>query len=103
MLNEELFFTKNSNISGKGNFAKMFIKKGTNLGVGLIKINNTNNPDIDYLRKDICTYTNHSETPNIYFKKKGNKYYFYALKNIEKNEELIIDYHKFDFEGKRDF
>jgi len=101
--NKILFITKESKIAGKGNFAIKDIKKGTNLGLGLTKIGNTNNPDTDYERYDLCTFTNHSKTPNLYYKKTGKKYFFYALKDIKTGEELTIDYRKFDFEGERSF
>ena len=104
-LNEstKLFKNKKSEIAGTGNFATQFIKKGTNLGVGLSKIYNTGDPDKDYKRYDICTYTNHSSTPNLYYKKIDKDYNFYTLSDIKKGDELTIDYQKFDFEGIRDF
>lgn len=102
-LQKKLFYTKESKISGFGNFAKIDLKPETNLGIGLLKIKNTGNPDKDFYRYDICTYTNHSNDPNIYFKKENNAYYFYTLKHIKKDEELTINYNLFDFEGVRDF
>jgi len=103
-LNEsQLFKKEKSKISGTGNFAIDYIKKNTNLGIGLVKIDNTGSPDKDYKRYDICTFTNHSKTPNLYYKKDKNKYYFYALDNIKKGEELTIDYQNFDFDGERNF
>ena len=66
---KKLFITKKSDIQGNGNFVIKFLPKNTNLGIGLIKINNSKNPDKDYIRYDICTYTNHSENPNIFYKK----------------------------------
>lgn len=101
--NKKLFYTKKSDISGFGNFANVDLKSDINLGVGLEKIDDTGDPDNDYKRFDICTYTNHSDNPNLNFKKEGNIYYFYTLMNINKDEELTIDYSKFDFEGERDF
>jgi SET domain-containing protein len=101
--NKKLFYTKESGISGFGNFANVDLKSGTKLGVGLEKIDDTGEPDIDYNRFDICTYTNHSDNPNLFFKKEDNNYYFYTLRDIKKDEELTIDYSKFDFEGERDF
>ena len=98
-----LFETKISNISGKGNFAKIDIKKGTNLGLGIKKINNTQNPDKDFKRYPICTFTNHSNNPNLIFIKNKNNYYFITNKNINKGEELTINYNLFDFEGERNF
>ncbi len=100
---KELFYTKDSKISGRGNFALSFIPKMTNLGLGLVKENNTGNDDCDYKRFPICTFTNHSNNPNLFFKKDNNKYYFYTLRDIDKEEELTIDYLKFDFEGKIKF
>lgn len=103
-LNESaLFKNKKSKISGTGNFSTQNIKKDTDLGVGLTKIKNTGEPDKDYKRYDICTYTNHSNKPNLYYKKNGKDYHFYTLHDIKKGEELTIDYKKFDFDGIRDF
>lgn len=97
------FYTKKSGISGFGNFAKVDLDSDINLGIGLEKIDDTGNSDKDYKRFDICTYTNHSDDPNLFFKKVDDVYYFYTLRDIKKDEELTIDYSKFDFEGERDF
>jgi hypothetical protein len=102
-MKNKYFLTKDSKISGKGNFANKNMAKNTNLGLGLEKINDTGNDDKDYKRYDICTYTNHSTHPNIYYKKTNGKYYFFTLNDINKGEELLINYDKFDFDGKRDF
>jgi hypothetical protein len=90
-------------ISGVGNFAVVDIKRGTSLGIGLVKKRNTGVPDNDYVRYDIARYTNHSNQPNLYYRRVGNRYEFIAKRNIRAGEELTIDYNTFDFEGERDF
>lgn len=98
-----LYNTRKSGIQGKGNFAKFEIAKGINLGIGLLKISNTGNPDKDYKRFPICTFTNHSDTPNMKIVKSGKNILFVTTQIVKKDEELTVDYSKFDFEGKRDF
>lgn len=100
---ETYFITKKSKISGLGNFATKDINKNTNLGIGLEKVDDTGDPDKDYKRFDICVYTNHSDNPNLSYNKIDNVYYFYVLRDIDKDEEMTIDYNKFDFDGERDF
>ena len=102
-LASKLFEQRNSDISGKGNFAINNITKGTDLGTGLIVKSFTVNNDKDYRRKDICTFTNHSNNPNLSYIKNNNKYNFIVKKDIHPNEELTINYKLFDFDGKRNF
>jgi RimJ/RimL family protein N-acetyltransferase len=102
-LNENLFITKKINTCDSRNFALVNIKKNRILGEALIQTKNTGNPDIDYKRYPLCTFTNPSDNPNLTLKIENNIYYFIANKNIKKNEELTIDYREFDFEGERGF
>lgn len=94
---------KNSKIAGNGIFTRYKIIKGINLGLSFLKIANTKNEDKNYLRTDLGKYVNHSDIPNIEIIKQGNKFYYYSLKNLKENEELLIDYKNFDFNGKRNF
>ena len=102
-LASSLFEQHSSKIAGTENFAKKNILKGTDLGTGLELKRFTGNPDIDYHRSNICTFTNHSLNPNLIVKRNKNKYNFITKKDIKQNEELTVNYHLFDFEGKRDF
>ena len=65
-----LFGVKQSNISGKGIFAKTNIDQGVKIGLAFRKNNSTGNPDKDYVRTELGVYVNHSNNPNIIFKKK---------------------------------
>lgn len=101
--NSELFYIANSQISGKGTFAKVNIKKDTTIGLAFIIDGNSGNLDSDITRTNLGIYTNHSDSPNVLFIKIINKYYFKSSTNIKKGEELTINYYLFDWEGKRDF
>ena len=46
-------------------------------------------PSIGFNCVDMAIYVNHSKKPNVRFKKDGA---LYAIKNIKKGEELMIDY-----------
>ena len=100
---KQIFITKNSKISGKGNFATTNITKNTNFGLAFTKIGNTGNPDKDYTRTELGKYTNHSDNPNLEILKKDNKYYFVSNQSIKSNTELTVNYQLFDWEGERDF
>jgi SET domain-containing protein len=100
-----LYEIKSSPIHGMGVFATMDLQVNTNIGLGMWKeyISEESN-DHSIKRNDLCTYMNHSDNPNVYYKKDtfGN-YYFYAKHSIKKGEELLIDYNAFDFDGKKIF
>ena len=98
-----LFEIRKSKIQGFGNFALQDIEKNTNLGIGLKQINNSGNSDNDFIRYNLCKYTNHSDEPNIFYRKDNNYYYFYTKRKLIKGEELFIDYNAFDFDGKINF
>jgi len=89
---------------GAGTFAPHMIKKGTVVASSaFIKKRNTGEPDRDYVRRCIGSFTNHSKKPNMDIERKGNRYMFIANKDIKKDDQLFVDYDKFDFEGKRKF
>ena len=75
---------KNSQIHGKGIFANKYIKKNSIIGYAL------KNKKRTYLGK----YTNHSPFYNSKFfdKKDGLETIMIASKNINKNEEILVDY-----------
>ena len=89
---------------GAGTFAPRNIKKGTVVASAAVrKRRNTGIPDKDYIRNCVGVFTNHSDKPNMDIIKKGNRYSFVANKTIKKDDQLFVNYNKFDFEGKRDF
>jgi murein DD-endopeptidase MepM/ murein hydrolase activator NlpD/calcineurin-like phosphoesterase family protein/uridine kinase len=97
------FDIRKSNIFSRGTFARVNIKKDENVGLAIVKIRFTGNNDLDYERTLLGKYTNHSNEPNLKIIKNNGNYYYKAIKNINKDEELTIDYSQFDFEGKGDF
>lgn len=75
---------KESNIEGKGCFTKAMIKKGHDVGVARIGLNRT----------ILGRYVNHSFSPNTTCEVKNNSIYFIAINDIDKDEEISIDYKK---------
>jgi len=76
------FYISNSDIQGQGLFATKAIEQGSVVGVAAIS----------HDRTSLARYTNHSENPNVEFIKIENNIVGYALKNISKDEELLVDY-----------
>lgn len=75
---------KKSDIHGYGMFTSKVIKKNTIIGLGTIN---------GIYKTHIGRYTNHSSNPNIEFKFLNNEDAIaLALKNIEKNKEILVDY-----------
>ncbi len=99
----QLFEIKKSNISGKGVFALKDLKKDLELGLAFEKISETGNPDKDYLRTDLGAFVNHSKNNNLILKQKNKKFIYITKKVIKKDEELLLNYQDFPWEGKRDF
>jgi RimJ/RimL family protein N-acetyltransferase len=89
-----------SDIHHMGVFAQKKIPKGTNIGLAFEKIDNTGNPDIDLKRTKLGRYVNHSSSPNLNLVKDDNSYFFITSRDIDKKEELFVDYHGFDWESK---
>jgi hypothetical protein len=83
-----IYHKKKSTIQGTGLFASGYLKAGDFIGV--VKFNDK--------RTTIARYTNHSGDPNIEFDvdkevlKSGIEVLAYALKDIAKNEELLVNY-----------
>jgi len=100
---KNIFKTKQSKISGLGNFSTRDIPVETLLGIGIVNIRCSGKLDLDFIVTDLLKFINHSDMPNVYYKKDNNNYYLYALKDIYKDEELTIDYNQFDIEGNREF
>jgi len=99
-----MYEIRESKIQGKGVFAKSDIPKNFNLGIAFKKINDTGNPDDDYERTKLGEYVNHSSVKNNLSYLADNKdIFFIAKNNIKREEELLINYKDFFWEGKRDF
>ncbi len=47
---------------------------------------------VDFGKMEIGWYLNHSKTPNAYHR----NYFYYALRDIKKGEEILIDYESLD-------
>jgi len=99
----KLFIIKTSSISGMGVFAFKNLEKDLELGVAFEKISETGNLDIDYLRTNLGAFVNHSKNSNLILKQRGRKWVYITKRRIKKNEELLLDYAGFYWEGKRNF
>ena len=82
------YYIKSSDIHGKGSFAKNDIKKGSK-EIGLTNKGQKNNI---YFYSDLGMYTNHNKNSNLEIVVEGDKFYFVAVKDIKKDEELFLDY-----------
>lgn len=98
-----LYTVKKSPISGQGLFATIDIKKGYPIGLAFTKIGNSGSPDNDYDRTSLGKYVNHSADPNLKLYKHGNEFFYVAKQKIRKEEEMLLDYKEFPWEGKRGF
>ncbi len=78
----DVYYKSNSNIHGEGLFALTDIEEGAVVGVASIKDNRT----------PLARYTNHSKNPNIEFIKVNEDVVGYALEDILKDEEIVVDY-----------
>tara|TARA_R110000803_G_scaffold89049_1_gene156170 strand:- start:280 stop:666 length:387 start_codon:yes stop_codon:yes gene_type:complete len=78
----EMYRKDKSTIQGTGLFASRNLKVGENIGV--VKFNDK--------RTTLARYTNHSGNPNIEFDLVNGLVIAYALENIIKNKELLVDY-----------
>ena len=90
---------KDSSTHGMGTFATKNITEDDMVGLYYLNLLNENENAPQYQRTDFCRFTNHSQhIPNIVVMEScdGNLY-TYASRNIERGEELLIDYfHVFD-------
>ena len=77
-----VYYKKKSTIQGYGIFLTNNIKKEEYLDLAIINDKRTL----------LARYSNHSKKPNIEFRKEKNNVVAYALKDINKNEELLVNY-----------
>ena len=81
-IKSNIYYKKKSNIHGFGLFAINNIKKNKKIGVAAINDKRTT----------LARYLNHSKNPNVEFIKTNKNIIAYSLKNILKDEELLVDY-----------
>ena len=77
-----IYYKSKSPINGWGLFAVDNIKKDNVIGKASIKDKRTT----------LARFTNHSNDPNIFLKKVKEDVIGFALKDINKNEELLVNY-----------
>ena len=86
--NDKKYYIGKSKIHGHGVLANKNFKKYDVIELAFIEKNNY--ADITpYFGK----FINHCDKPNMVLKRNGDKYYTVALKNIKKNEELLLNYY----------
>jgi len=78
-----------STIHGNGVFANKHIERKHLIGVAIYFI-----AVMPIITDDFGKWINHSYKPNsqLYYNEKKNKYYIVTLKDINKNEEITINY-----------
>ena len=81
-VSSNIYYKNKSSIQGVGLFACNAISKNFIIGYACIKDKRT----------PLGRFVNHSNDPNIAFKKNKKNVIAFALKNIKKNEELLVDY-----------
>ena len=77
-----IYYKAKSNIQGFGLFACNAIQKNSIIG----------DVCIEDKRTPLCRFINHSNNPNVAFKKNKKNIIAFALKNIKKNDELLVNY-----------
>ena len=86
---------RKSEIHGYGLFAKKSIEANQDLGI--THIADSRFPD-GYIRTALGSYANHSKQPNIKGVRKADTYHFVTLREIAKDEELLLDYADFNYD-----
>jgi SET domain-containing protein len=88
------YYIGQSKIHGKGTFANRSFKKGDLIGIALIQIKYSGIPAQDLIRTNLGRYINHSELGNVELEQRERFMILKSNKDIEKDEEIIIDYGK---------
>lgn len=86
---------RESKIHGYGLFATKKIEANHDLGI--THVADDRFPD-GYIRTALGSYANHSRTPNLMGVKRGDTYSFVTNKEINKDEELLVDYSDFNYD-----
>jgi SET domain-containing protein len=92
-----------SPIAGDGVFAVRRIEAGERIGIAFMIAGSTGNPDRDISRTELGEKMNHADAPNVGLAKEANAYACIALRSIAAGQELLIDYARIPWEGKREF
>ena len=86
---------QDSEIDGKGLFAKQIIKENTNIGISHVMIDN---PEI-WIRSPLGGFVNHSEEPNCHIvidKTYTHLYFLFTKEQIMPGEELTVKYNTYN-------
>lgn len=86
---------RKSKVHGYGLFATKAIEGNRDLGITHIADPRFPN---GYIRTALGSYANHSRTPNIKGIEIGDTYHFVAIRDINKDEELLVDYRDFNYD-----
>ena len=77
---------KKSEIHGLGLYSLTEIPKDTTIGMTHIEIEN------DLIRTPLGGFLNHSDSPNCERKQHNKRLFLKTIKNIDKDEELTLEY-----------
>jgi len=92
VLNEDTdvkkYYVDQSELGGKGVFAKKDLKKGETIGL----LHTINKLFVDYDFTELGRMHNHKDEPNCHNEKIGNQRFLVASRDIDEGEELTTDY-----------
>lgn len=88
------WYIHQSNIHGKGIFAKRDFEINETVCLAFLQIKNTGIPSNDLIRTEFCKYINHQDNGNLELYKKGLMYIAKCIYPIYKDEEMTCDYNK---------
>ena len=86
---------QDSEIDGKGLFAKQIIKENTNIGISHVMLND---PSI-WIRTPVGGFVNHSDTPNskiVIDIGLQHLYFLFTTQDIKIGEELTVKYNTYN-------
>ena len=84
-----------SDIHGNGIFAADDIDVNEDIGISIPLISETSN-SLLYQRNTFGLLINDSKTPNAKTVKIGKDWHFEAIKHIDKDEEILVDYRNYE-------
>ena len=90
--NQHIYEFNDSSKHGIGSFASTHIEENDRVALYYLNLLNESAPE--YQRTDFCRLTNHSSLhPNLSLvEEQDGNFYVYALRDIQENEELFINY-----------
>ena len=80
-----------SDIHGNGVFASENVAPNTDLGVAISLVRETSAQKL-FHRNTFGLLVNESKKPNAKVVKSGNDWHFVSIKDINKDEEILLDY-----------